>query len=403
MELSFGPEYEDFRQAVRKFAEDYRDQSPKQGAGVSAGQAGQQLKDWQKLLIEKGYAARTIPKEYGGYGAEPDILKAVIIDEELNAGGVSRGIGGQGPEMLVPTLLEAGSDEQKERWIRPTLHGEIVWCQGYSEPGSGSDLASVQTRGVEDGDDFLITGQKIWTTTAAQSDMMFGLIRTEPDAKKHAGLSYILVPMDTPGIEVRPLGTMTGEAEFNEVFFNEARVPQSNVVGRRGEGWKIANATLVHERNMLASSGVLDGTLRGVIRLLESESMNGERMMDNPIFRDRLGQLQARTLAMKFHAMRMLTSRLKKESVGVAGLVTKLAGCEVSHQLTALAVDAMGELGVLYEQSPHERNRGRWQNQHMFTLGLIIGGGTAQIQKNIISERGLGMPREPKAQPAARA
>ena len=403
MELSFGPEYEDFRQAVRKFAKDYGDQSPKQGAGVSTGQAGQRLKDWQKLLIEKGYAARTIPKEYGGYGAEPDILKAVIIDEELNAGGVSRGIGGQGPEMLVPTLLEAGTDEQKERWIRPTLHGELVWCQGYSEPGSGSDLASVQTRGVEDGDDFLITGQKIWTTTAAQSDMMFGLIRTEPDAKKHAGLSYILVPMDTPGIEVRPLGTMTGEAEFNEVFFNEARVPQSNVVGRRGEGWKIANATLVHERNMLASSGVLDGTLRGVIRLLDSESMNGERIMDNPIFRDRLGQLQARTLAMKFHAMRMLTSRLKKESVGVAGLVTKLAGCEVSHQLTALAVDAMGELGVLYEQSPHERNRGRWQNQHMFTLGLIIGGGTAQIQKNIISERGLGMPREPKAQPAARA
>ena len=402
MELSFGPEYEEFREDVRKFVKQYGDRSPKAGAGVSAGQAGQILRDWQKLLIENGYAARTIPKEYGGFGAEPDILKAVIIDEELNAGRVSRGIGGQGPEMLVPTLLETGSEEQKQRWIRPTLHGELVWCQGYSEPGSGSDLASVQTRGVEDGDDFLVTGQKIWTTTAAQSDMMFGLIRTEPDASKHAGLSYILVSMDTPGIEVRPLGTMTGDSEFNEVFFNDARVPQSNVVGKRGEGWKIANTTLVHERNMLASSGVLDGALRNVIGLLGSEAANGSPVMENAVFRDRLGRLQARTMAMKFHSMRMLTSRLKKESPGVAGLVTKLAGCEVSHQLNGLAIDAMGELGVLYEGSPHERNRGRWQNQHMFTLGLIIGGGTAQIQKNIISERGLGMPREPKPQSAAK-
>jgi alkylation response protein AidB-like acyl-CoA dehydrogenase len=257
----------------------------------------------------------------------------------------------------------------------------------------------VQTRAVEDGSDFLITGQKIWTTTAHVSDMMFGLIRTEPDASKHAGLSYLLIPMDTPGIEVRPLATMTGEAEFNEVFFSEARVPQASVVGKRGEGWKIANTTLLHERNMLASSALLDGTLRSLVKRMQAESSNGLRAIDSPALRDRLLRLQARVLAMKYHGMRMLTARLRGRNPGVAALVTKLAGCEVSHQLNALGIDAMGELGTLYEGSPRERDRGRWQNQYMFSLGLIIGGGTAQIQKNIISERGLGMPREPK--PAA--
>ena len=254
----------------------------------------------------------------------------------------------------------------------------------------------MQKRAVEDGSDFLITGQKIWTTTAHLSEMMFGLVRTEPDAGKHAGLSYLLIPMDSPGIEVRPLATMTGEAEFNEVFFTGARVPQANVVGRRGEGWKIANTTLFHERNMLASSAVLDGGLRGLVRLMQRETCNGVRAIDAPVLRDRLLRLQARVLAMKFHGMRMLTARLAGRSPGVAGLVTKLAGCEVSHQLNALGIDAMGELGTLYEGSPRERERGRWQGQYMFTLGLIIGGGTAQIQKNIIAERGLGLPREPR-------
>jgi alkylation response protein AidB-like acyl-CoA dehydrogenase len=274
----------------------------------------------------------------------------------------------------------------------------VVWCQGYSEPGAGSDLASVQTRAVEDGDDFLISGQKIWTTTAQLSDMMFGLIRTEPGASKHAGLSYLLIPMDTPGIEVRPLATMTGESEFNEVFFDRARVPQSSVVGRRGEGWKIANTTLFHERNMLASTAVLDGALRSLVRLMQREAVDGVRALDSPVLRDRLLRLQARVLAMKYHGMRMLTARLAGANPGVAALVTKLAGCEVSHQLNALGLDAMGELGALYEGSAYERDHGRWQRQHMFTLGLIIGGGTAQIQKNIISERGLGLPREPKPQ-----
>jgi len=298
--------------------------------------------------------------------------------------------------MLVPTLLEHGSEAQKRSWIGPTIRGEVVWCQGYSEPNAGSDLANVQTRAAEDGDDFVINGQKIWTTTAHIADMMFALIRTEPDASKHAGLSYLLIPMDVPGIEIRPLKTMTGQAEFNEVFLTDVRVPQASVVGQRGEGWKIANTTLKHERNMLASSALLDGLFRGLVILLNEETSSGVRPIDSPLVRDRLLRLQARVLSMRYHSLRMLTCRLKQESAGVAGLVTKLTGCELSHQIAALAIDALGELGVLYDGSKYLRAGGMWQFQYMFSLGLIIGGGTAQIQKNIISERGLGLPREPR-------
>jgi alkylation response protein AidB-like acyl-CoA dehydrogenase len=226
--------------------------------------------------------------------------------------------------------------------------------------------------------------------------MMFGLVRTEPDAERHAGLSYLLIPMDARGIEVRPLRTMTGHAEFNEVFLTDVRVPRANVVGGRGQGWKVANTTLRHERNVLASSAQLESALQRLVALLQSETRDGRRAIDDPLLRDRLARLQARVLAMKYHSLRMLTCELRGASPGAAGLVTKLVGCELSHQIAALAVDAMGELGVLYGGSPRERAGALWQFQYMFSLGLIIGGGTAQIQKNIIAERGLGLPREPR-------
>jgi alkylation response protein AidB-like acyl-CoA dehydrogenase len=396
MDLSYSPKYEAFRGEVGDFLEKNRDRASSSSLMLKAGQKNPKTLEWQKILIENGYAARTIPREYGGYGAEPDLLERVVIDEEFNKAGISRGIGGQGPDMLVPTLLEHGNEEQKRAWVGRTIRGEVVWCQGYSEPNAGSDLANVQTRAVEDGDDFVINGQKIWTTTAHLSEMMFALVRTESGASKHAGLSYVLIPMDTPGIEIRPMKTMTGQSEFNEVFFTDVRIPQANVVSRRGEGWKIANTTLKHERNMLASSAMLEGIFGGLVAAMHQETSTGVRPIDSPVFRDRLLCLQGRVLSMKYHGLRMLTCTLKGESPGVAGLVTKLTGCELSHQIAALAIDALGELGVLYDGSKYLRSGGGWQFQYMFSLGLIIGGGTAQIQKNIISERGLGMPREPR-------
>ena len=393
MDLSYSPEYEAFRAEIRAFAEKHGAQAPR--GGMAATMAG--AREWQKLLIAHGYAARTIPKEYGGYGAEPDVLKSRFIAEEFIALGLPMGMAGQGISMLVPTLLELGSKEQKKKFIGPTLRGEIIWCQGYSEPGAGSDLASLTTRAVEDGADFVINGQKIWTSTAAQADMIFCLVRTEPDKPKHEGISYLLFSMKTPGIEVRPLVTMTGRAEFNEVFFTDVRVPKKDVVGRRGQGWYVANATLRHERGMLGDPNQAGTRLRALIELMQSEDVDGRRLMDNPVLRDRLLKLQARVHAMEYHGLRLLTASLKGEDPGVARLIVKLMGCELNHQLAAFAIDALGELGMLYSASPHLRNGGNWQSSYMFDLGLIIGGGTAQIQKNIISERGLGMPREPKA------
>ncbi len=393
MDLKLTPEMEAFRDEVRSFLQTHKDRyAPEAGAE----RPREAALEWQALLIDHGYAARTIPREYGGYGAEPDILKSRIISEEFTAAGAPRGFANQGISMLVPTLLEVGSEEQKKRWIGPTLRGEVVWCQGYSEPGAGSDLASLQTKATEDGDDFLISGSKIWTSTAAQADMIFCLVRTEPQAPKHDGISYILFSMKTPGIEVRPLKTMTGSAEFNEVFFTDVRVPQSAVVGGRGRGWFVANATLKHERGMLGDPNATEARFHSLVELMKTETVDGVRLIDDAVMRDRLMQLQARVLSMKFNGLRLLTASMTGESAGMAALVVKLQGCELNHQIAALAIDALGELGVLYEDGPYLRSKGSWQRSYMFDLGLIIGGGTAQIQKNIISERGLGMPREPK-------
>ena len=395
MDLSYGQEYEQFRADLRGFIKEHGERSPKRGPDERWRPTPEEVA-WQELLIEHGYHARTIPREYGGYGAEPDILESVIIGEEFTRSGLQGPGGGSGSSMLAPTLLEHGREDQKKRWILPALTGEEVWCQGYSEPGSGSDLASLQTSAKEDGDDFLINGQKIWTSGAQVADMIFILVRTEPDAPKHSGISYILLRMDTPGIEVQPLMTMTGHATFNQVFLTDVRVPKANVVGARGEGWIVANTTLRYERNMLGNASQTEGLLLRLEKLMQDEVSNGASAMLSPTLRDRFLRLQARTRTMKYHSMRLLTCTLRGEAPGVAGLVVKLQGCQLNHDIAALAIDVMGELGTLYYGSKYERARGFWQREHMLSLGLIIGGGTAQIQKNIISERGLGMPREPK-------
>ena len=393
MNLNFTAEYEDFRADVRAFLDKHKADAPSM---ANVGLRSEKRLKWQRVLLEHGYAARTLPKQYGGFGAEPDSLKQRIIAEEFARAKVPGGIAGQGINMLVPTLLELGTEEQKEKYIAKTLSGEMIWCQGYSEPGAGSDLASLRTAAVVDGDDFVINGQKIWTSTANQADMIFCLVRTEPDAPKHQGISYLLFSMDTPGIEVRPLMTMTGRAEFNEVFFTDVRVPTSQIVGQRGEGWMVANATLTHERGMLGDPDAALSRLKSIAEIMQNEHVDGKSLMDNPVYRDRLVALEAEVYAMKFNGMRLTTASVEKKSAGLAGMIVKLQGCELNHRLAELAIDVMGEYGILFEDSPFLRDHGLWQTHYMFDLGLIIGGGSAQIQKNIISERGLGMPREPK-------
>lgn len=396
MDLSLSAEHQSFRDDVTEFLLANKDKWPPSGAAMR----DEKRLAWQRLLIDQGYAARTIPAEYGGHGAEPDILKSRLISEAFAETGAPPPMANQGISMLVPTLLEMGSEEQKQAYVAKTLRGEIIWCQGYSEPGAGSDLASLKTSATIDGADYLINGQKIWTSTAHEADMIFCLVRSDADAPKHHGISYIVFPMDTPGIEVRPLVDMTGAPNFNEVFFTDVRVPQANVVGEPGQGWRVANATLKHERGMLGNPNAAKTRLLAIVELMKKETIDGERLIDNPVFRDRLVKLQAEVYAMQANGMRVTTASLKGEPAGMAGLVIKLQGCELNHQLAGLAIDAMGELGLLYGGSPRIRDRGSWQWRFMYDLGLIIGGGTAQIQKNIISERGLGMPREPRPQVA---
>lgn len=394
MDLKYSSRHESFRLEVRAFLSARASRFPKP-FGVN--RPTPEALAWQALLIEHGFAARTIPCEYGGFGAELDILESRIIAEEFSRARAPWGLVNQGISMLVPTLLEMGSEEQKQRWIAPTLRGEVIWCQGYSEPGAGSDLASLTTHAVEDGQDFIINGQKIWTTTAHGADMMFALVKTEPNApNKYLGISYLILSMKTPGIEIRPLKTMTDASEFNEVFFKDVRVPKSQLVGERGQGWAVSNATLKHERGMLGDPDASMARMNSILELMRNESIDGERVIDMPVFRQRAMRLQARVMAMKFHGMRLISANTAGEVSVLPRLIVKLQTCELNYQLSALAVDVMGELGLLLPDSPDVRSHGTWPRRNMFDIGMIIGGGTAQIQKNIIAERGLGLPREPK-------
>ena len=405
MDLEYGPQYEDYKKEVQAFCDKYKGIQFSDTAKVpltsnnKSGGPSMSRSDWQKTLIENGYFARSIPKEYGGFGGESDVIKSRIAATEFSNAGIPGPMGGQGIDMLVPTLLELGTEEQKNKYIKPTLYGEMIWCQGSSEPNAGSDLASLQTKGELIDDQWVINGQKIWTSTAQYSQMMFCLVRTEPEASKHAGISYLLVPMDTPGLEIRPLVDMTLKAGFNEVFFTDVTIPADNIVGNRGEGWAVANATLGHERGSLANPNATMNRLNMLIDRMKKETINGETLIENPIYRDRLLQVQGKVMAFQSHALRVLSAKLNPgQDVKVGKMIQKLIGTELRHELEGLGIDIMGELGTLYEDSPHLRDGGSWQFTYMYFLGLIIGGGTSQIQKNIISERGLGLPREPKVQ-----
>lgn len=391
MDLSYGVEYEEFRQQVQNFLDEHSHHSPD-----SDDVRDPKVRAWQQLLIRNGYAARTIPKKYGGCGQEPDLLKTRIISEEFQNAKVKPALGNAGIMMLVPMLLEMGKEEQRQKFIRPTLEGNMLWCQGYSEPGAGSDLASLRTSAVLDGDYWVINGQKIWTTNAHLADWIFCLVRTEPDAPKHKGLTFLLFQMDTPGIDVRRLVDMTGGARFNEIFLTDVRVPQSQIVGERGQGWQVANAILNHERDALANTDALANRFKSLVSLMKSETLSGKPLIEDPVFCDRLMRIQGRVLALQYNDMRVLSAKVNKQDAGTARVISKLAGTELRHDLEALAIDALGELGLAYDGNPHAREDGKWQRQYMYSLGNIIGGGTSQIQKNIISERGLKMPREPK-------
>lgn len=402
MDLRLSEEYQALQAEVRAFIAKFGERSPKVGGGRK--KPDQKTLDWQKILVEHGYAGRTIPKEYGGFGAQPDVMAAAVIAEEFARAEVYAGLTNQGISMLVPTLLEVGTDKQKQDYIGPTIRGEMIWCQGYSEPGNGSDLANAQTRAELKDGNWIVNGQKIWTSSAHYADMMFLLCRTEPEKSKHEGLSYLLLSMDSPGLDRRPLTTMTGRNEFNEVFFTDVKVPEDQIVLGRGKGWYVANVTLKHERLMIGDAGKMNARLEQLIRLCQSSEIDGRPIITMPEYRDRLLKLQGEVIAWKAHNLRLLTEAAQGVESGVKRMIIKYGGTMLGWRLSSLAVDALGAAGLPYEtlgEDAEADDATTWNIDYMYDVGLMIGGGSNNIQKNIIGERGLDLPREPKVQNAS--
>jgi len=392
MDLSYGKEYEDFRAQVCEFLA--ANWPPEEGEADRAEGA----RCFRQKAIDAGYLYRNIPAKYGGSEQAPDAVEAQILREEFSRVHAPMETRGIGMMMLVPTLLERAEEWQKEKFVPPTVQSEIVWCQGYSEPGSGSDLASLQARAEIVGDEWVINGQKIWTTNAQNADWMFCLCRTEPEAQKHAGISYLLIPMKQPGIEVSPLKTMNGSADFNQVFFTDAKTPADHIVGKRGEGWLVSRTTLKHERNSIGAAAQSVMMLQGLVEFAKKQKRNGRPAIEDPLIRDKIGQLEGYVRAHEYSGLRQFTKNAKGEDPGLIALMNKLNSTNLGSMVSKIALDIMGEAGL---EDPLARDAfavpsgsKMWISQYMYSLGISTAGGTANIQRNVIGERGLGLPRD---------
>lgn len=382
MELGFGAEYDSFRQEVRDFIAAHwppADGDLKSRANERA---------FVVAAIERGYMHRAIPSRFGGSEQEPDIAKAEIIREELTKARAPAGrIPGNG--LVVPTLLEWGSEEQKARFIAPTLRGDIVWAQGFSEPNAGSDLAALRTRAELVGDKWIINGQKIWTTHAHKATHMFCLVRTEPDAPKHGGISYLLVDIRQPGVTVRPLIQMTRQKEFNEVFFDNAETPADMLVGERGKGWNVTRSTLKHERSGIATMTWSLSMFRDLVKLAKEVERNGEPAIRDPRIREELAAIEGELMSLTYSTYRATSHDIHGRDIGWFQTMPKLYMTELAGRIAKLARDIVED-----DFTDMGGARLKWIERFMISLSMSIAGGTSNIQRNIIAERSLGLPRD---------
>jgi alkylation response protein AidB-like acyl-CoA dehydrogenase len=337
-------------------------------------------REWQRQLHEAGWAGVSWPREYGGRGAT--LVEQAIYNEEFVRAKAPSAANVLGLAMGGPTVIAHGTEEQKRRYLEPILSASEIWCQGFSEPGSGSDLASVKTRGVRDGDGWVVTGQKVWTTLAQHAKWCMLVARTDPDAPKHKGLTYFLMDMEQDGVQVRPLRQITGEAEFNELFIEEARIPDENIVGGEGNGWAVAITTLMHERATLAFGLqiAVKLALRELMDLVRESGATGD-----PLVRDRLAQLYIEAEVLRLNAYRGLSAIMRDGVPGPEGSLGKWQWAEVNQALTELAMDLRGPRAVLQDDT--------WTFRFLRARANSIEGGTTEILKNIVAERVLGLPR----------
>ena len=351
---------------------------------------------WQKLLFDAGYAGINWPAEYGGRGATPT-EHLIFLEEAAAAGAPDSGVGFVGQMHAGPTLIAEGTPEQQAHHLRGILTGDHVWCQGFSEPEAGSDLASLRCRAVRDGDDYVITGQKIWTSHAMVADYCEMLVRTDPDAAKHKGITWLIMPMDTPGIEIRPLVTVHGTTEFAELFLDEVRVPVANRVGAENDGWRVANVTLSFERGTGFVGEMLETTrvLGELVEIMRVTPRGEGTAWDDVGLRRELGGLAAELDALWAFTKRNVSQGAKGALPIGGGSGFKLAFGSVVHRLGDLALRVLDRAGLAFDD--HEGlPTGAQLHGKLHAFAVSTGGGTTQIQQNIIAERVLGLPREPR-------
>jgi alkylation response protein AidB-like acyl-CoA dehydrogenase len=394
MDLSFSPDQERFRQRVQQFLRDNLPSGWGKGGGRPPGMSQIDfLKDWQRRLNDNGLLGMAWPKEYGGQGASQ--VEMAIFNEEVARFRAPGPLNVLGMSMAGPTIITHGTDDQKRRYLPKILNCEEIWCQGFSEPNAGSDLASLKTRAELKGDEFIINGQKVWTTLGHIADMCMLLVRTDPDAPKHRGLSYLLVEMRSPGITVKPLRQMTGESEFNEMFFDEVRVPRANLLGPLNEGWRVATTTLMNERGTSALATVMRYRIvfDEIVDLARSTYRNGTPSTKDPVIRQQLAQFYVDLEMMRFTAYRTFSKILKGGDPGPEGSISKIAWSELNQRMMELVMTLEGPASQLMRGSPHAVEGGRWQHHFLRSRANTIEAGTSEIQRNIIAERILGLPR----------
>jgi alkylation response protein AidB-like acyl-CoA dehydrogenase len=376
MDLTPTPQEQAFRDELRAWIEANHPGPEPEGdvAGFEFRRA------WQRRLHEDDWAGVSWPKEYGGRGAT--LVEQAIYNEELARAQAPSTANVLGLAMGGPTVIAHGTEAQKRRYLEPILSADEIWCQGFSEPEAGSDLASLKTRAVRDGNEWVVTGQKVWTTLAHHAKWCMLVARTDPDVPRHKGLTYFLMDMDQDAVQVRPLRQITGEAEFNELFIEEARIPDENIIGGEGNGWAVAITTLMHERATLAFG------LQIRVKITLSELLADARESGaaaDPIIRDRLAQLYIECEVLRLNALRGLSAIMRTGVPGPEGSLGKWQWAEVNQALTELAMDVRGGRAVLDDD--------RWTYRFLRARANSIEGGTTEILKNIVAERVLGLPR----------
>jgi alkylation response protein AidB-like acyl-CoA dehydrogenase len=395
MSFEFGPEHEAFRKEFREWLArslppDLCLDDPADDRVASDRQTFERRRAWQKQMHAAGWVGISWPREYGGRGA--GLIERVIWDEEYAAARAPVLPGAMGLNLIGPTVIHWGTDEQKARHLPAILGGDEVWCQGFSEPGAGSDLASLQTRAVDRGDHFVVNGQKVWTSGAHFAHWIILLARTDPEAPKHQGISCFLVPMMSPGITVRPLVLLTGHRHFNEVFFSDVVVPKANMLGPLNQGWKVATTTLMHERHSSGARNPLAQVAR-LIALAKAVPFDGGTAWESPVIRQRLAQLVIDCEALKSTRFRNLTRMIRGEPPGPEGSILKLSGSELGVRVSDAAGELLGMHTLVNVPTDVVPDAPRWFNRVLAARQYTISAGTSEIQRNIIGERVLGLPK----------